>query len=175
MSTRQPQLSLPIVPTLRQCMLSIIKKSTHCVLSLNPKTLTLTTFYWCVMILQIRLVLDSIFDYPRRPVHGTERVTPDALRTYRKCHVFLGPCCLCPLLQPHRGKPRYAEAAIYLPVQGRYKGEYIAECAENKCGYLGGSSLRMLGPLFYRLPGASSSGETVSEAWTPSEKISPKR
>lgn len=53
MSNRQPQLSLPVVPTLRQCMLSVINKSTHCVLSLDPRTLTITTFHWCAVVLQV--------------------------------------------------------------------------------------------------------------------------
>src|ERR1700742_4542741 len=74
-----------------------------------------------------------------RPVHGVERVTPDALHIYRRNHKFLGPCCLCPLFWPGTKETHYTEAAIYLPVQGLYKGEYVAECAESKCGYLGKS------------------------------------
>ena len=73
-------------------------------------------------------------------MHGTVRVTPDALRVYRENHQFLGPCCLCPLLQPLSQEPHYTEAAIYLPLRGRYKGEWVAECAEGRCGYLGRSS-----------------------------------
>lgn len=80
------------------------------------------------------------FSCLHRPVHGTERVTPDAWHIYRKNHQFLGPCCLCPLLQPLSQEPRYTEAAIYLPLRGRYKGEWVAECAEGRCGYLGRSS-----------------------------------
>ena len=29
------------------------------------------------------------------------------------------------------------EAVIHIPVVGRYEGEYVAECAGHKCGYLG--------------------------------------
>ena len=73
-----------------------------------------------------------------RPVKGEGRVTPDALRSYRKTQKFLGPCCLCPLLGSRRGiEHQFVEAAIYIPVYGRYAGEYVAECAKSRCGYLG--------------------------------------
>jgi hypothetical protein len=65
-------------------------------------------------------------------------VAPDALRSYRETHAFLGPCCLCPLVGTQRGiELRFVEAAIYIPVFGRYAGEYVAECAKSECGYLG--------------------------------------
>ena len=73
-----------------------------------------------------------------RPVEGERRVPPDALRGYRETHEFLGPCCLCPLLGTQRGiEHRFVEAAIHIPVFGRYAGEYVAECAKSRCGYLG--------------------------------------
>ena len=53
-------------------------------------------------------------------------------------HEFFNPSCLRALLKP-QGKgeaPRYTEAAIYLPLNGRYKGEWVAECAKGYCGYL---------------------------------------
>ena len=75
-----------------------------------------------------------------RPTTGEKRLKPDALRNYRNTHQFLGPCCLCPLkFGPLKkdGEPCFAEAAIYMPGVGRYEGEYIAECAKSRCGYLG--------------------------------------
>jgi len=72
-----------------------------------------------------------------RPVEGNARVRPDALQSYRKTHQFLGPCCLCPLLTPLSGEPQFTEAAMYVPIFGRYAGEYVAECAKSRCGYLG--------------------------------------
>jgi hypothetical protein len=35
------------------------------------------------------------------------------------------------------GEFHFTEAAIYVPVFGRYTGEYVAECAKSRCGYLG--------------------------------------
>ena len=66
-------------------------------------------------------------------------MAPDALRNYRETHDFLGPCCLCPLLGTQKGieRGRFVEAAIYIPVCGLYAGEYVAECAKSRCGYLG--------------------------------------
>jgi hypothetical protein len=66
-------------------------------------------------------------------------VKPSDLRTYREDHQFLGPGCLCPLMQPVTEEPTFTEAAIYLPVFGRYAGEYVAECAKSRCGYMGQS------------------------------------
>jgi hypothetical protein len=64
-------------------------------------------------------------------------VAPSALCEYREHHQFLGPSCLCPLLQRLIEEPVFTEAAIYIPVFGRYAGEYVAECASSRCGYLG--------------------------------------
>jgi hypothetical protein len=64
-------------------------------------------------------------------------VSPGALREYRGGYDFLGPCCLCPLLEPLSKEPKFTEAAIYMPVFGRYAGEYIAGCAQSRCGYVG--------------------------------------
>ena len=75
-----------------------------------------------------------------RPVEGKERVRPDALHKYRETHQFLGPCCLCSLLTPLSEESHFTdftEAAVYVPIFGRFAGEYVAECAESRCGYLG--------------------------------------
>jgi hypothetical protein len=50
MPKRQLQLSFPKVPTLKQRMLAVIEQSTHCVLSLDPKTLSLKLLHWYAVI-----------------------------------------------------------------------------------------------------------------------------
>ena len=66
---------------------------------------------------------------------------PNELRPYHETHEYLGPGCLCPLLEQLRKKAEYKEASIYLAIDGQYKGEYVAECAEDRCGYLGQSPI----------------------------------
>jgi hypothetical protein len=80
----------------------------------------------------------SVHQFLCRPVEGDRRVAPDALRTYRETHKFLGPCCFCPLLGLQGGvENQFVEASIHVSVSGRYTGEYVAECAKSRCGYLG--------------------------------------
>jgi hypothetical protein len=73
-----------------------------------------------------------------RPVEGNKRVPPRKLKEYRESHDFLGPCCFCPLVGEEKV---YKEAIIDITLWGRFKGEYVAECAasENQCNYLGES------------------------------------
>jgi hypothetical protein len=77
--------------------------------------------------------------YFHRPVKEGVRVPPDGLRQYRNTHQYLGPGCLCPLLEPISENLVFKEAAVYLSASGCYKGEYVAECAKSQCGYLGQS------------------------------------
>ncbi|KAF8340244.1 hypothetical protein F5887DRAFT_1077042 [Amanita rubescens] len=70
------------------------------------------------------------------PIKDGARVPPDGLRQYRQTHEYLGPGCLCPLLERFSKKAPYKEAAMYLAIDGPYKGEYVAECAKHQCGYL---------------------------------------
>ena len=72
-----------------------------------------------------------------RPVERNERVRPDALNNHRETHQFFGPCCLCLLLTTLSGESHFTEAAMYVPICGRYAGEYVAECAKSHCGYKG--------------------------------------
>ena len=65
------------------------------------------------------------------------RISPDKWREYRENHEFLNPSCLCALFQRQSKVHCYTEAAIYLPLNGRYGGEWVAECAKGSCGYLG--------------------------------------
>ena len=114
------------------------------------------------------------FSCLHRPVHGTECVTPDAWNIYRRNHQFLGPCCLCPLLQPLSQEPHYTEAAIYLPLCGRYKSEWVTECAEGRCRYLGRSSSSPK-PNYSYTPLLSPFREGVCQDWASSEEIQHQR
>ena len=64
-----------------------------------------------------------------------ERITPSDLRDHRRSHKFLGPCCVCPLIADDQ--TAFKEAAIFAVASGRFVGEYVAECAESRCGYFG--------------------------------------
>jgi hypothetical protein len=70
-------------------------------------------------------------------MNNSIRVSPDEWRVYRENHEFLNPCCLCPLFEPQGKDSLYTEAAIYLPLSGQCQGEWVAECAKGRCGYLG--------------------------------------
>jgi hypothetical protein len=131
----QPLRSLTI-PTYRQILLFELYESTRCVKTFDPATLSLVTYHWYVVLTFFTNALSYCL---HRPVQGQRRVTPDAWCDYRKSHEFLGPCCLCPLLTPASTEPRFIEAAIYIPILGRYTGEYVAACAKSRCGYIGQS------------------------------------
>ena len=78
-----------------------------------------------------------------RPVnqHG-ERVTPSDFEAYRLSHKVLGPCCLCPFQD--RDVRNYKESPIFMVGLGRYAGEYVAACADNRCSYFGRSRTRLI-------------------------------
>jgi len=103
-----------------------------------------------------------------------ERVAPSALREYREHYQLLGPSCLCPLFQPVSDEPVFMEVAIYIPVFGRYAGEYVAECAQSQCGYLGQSlfMVKIEVRLDVPTPWSSAIREDTSEGWRSSEGIS---
>lgn len=124
------------MPTTRQRMLSAVLNSTDRILTFDLTTLELKTFHWFVITLTFAR---CNFNCLGRPMSGTERLPPDAWREHRKSHHFLGPCCLCPLFQRLGEKPRYVEAAVHMVMRGMYQGEYVAQCARDKCGYMGWS------------------------------------
>jgi len=63
-----------------------------------------------------------------------ERVPPSDFGEHRRLHRICGPGCLCPLKEQ---TGTFTEAAIYVPTQGRYAGQYVAACARGTCGYFG--------------------------------------
>jgi hypothetical protein len=128
-------LAFTTVPTYRQRLLYDVYNSTRRVLSFDPAKRELAPYHWYVTM---------TFDIPtlhcsHRPVREGERVPPGAWRKYREDHQFLGPGCLCPLFEAPSEEPMFVEAAIYLATFGCYPGQYVAECAKSRCGYLGQS------------------------------------
>ena len=81
----------------------------------------------------------SVYSFLRRPMRDSIHVSPDEWCDYRENHEFLNPSCLCALFQPQGEVPCYTEAAVYLPLNGHYRGEWVAECVKGCCRYLGKS------------------------------------
>lgn len=133
MSGHPQQLAFQKVPTYRQILLHQLYAS-PCVMSFDPVTTELVTWFWYVPLPRRHLDTFQIF---HRPVNGQQLVPLSALRDHRDHHQFLGPSCLCPLTQSLSEEPVFKEAAIYIPVFGPFAGEYVAECVESRCGYLG--------------------------------------
>ena len=121
-----------------QLLLLDVYKSTRegRLMSYDPKKGGLVVHHWQVTSVISQVGLTCIFFH--RPVKPDgERIPPEGLRQHREAHEYLGPGCLCPLLEPPGEKLAYKETAIYITTDGRYKGEHVAECAEDRCGYLG--------------------------------------
>jgi hypothetical protein len=141
--------TIPIV-THHQILLRQVRDA-RCVKSLDPVTLTLSTFPWYVWHLSI--LHDCAPHVLYRPVIGQERVVPSLLREHRQSHQFSGPCCLCPLFEPN-GQRVFTEAAMFIARSGRLSGEYVAQCAKGLCGYSGKP------PVSYAEPGTHSPAHT---------------
>ncbi|THH09488.1 hypothetical protein EW146_g8670 [Bondarzewia mesenterica] len=114
MSNLSDQLLLITRPALHRHYLHRIQSSLNQVLQYNPHSDRLSEWAW--------------------PVEGNARVTLSALRDYRLLHRFLGPCCLCPLFAPE-GQRAFTEAAIFMLTSGSRTGQYVAQCAQDECGY----------------------------------------
>ena len=88
-----------------------------------------------------------------RPTANEERVTPDKLSAHRLTHMFLGPSCLCAFLDASNHKEAVMGLAQIVmdpesKHRGEYLGQYVAMCAEQRCGYFGmsdGETVRGLG------------------------------
>jgi hypothetical protein len=137
MPRKVPGLIQPTMPTYREILLDHLYKSVNCVKSFDLATCKLTTHYWYAALIFHKCHCSSLL----RPVHEGRRITPDQLTHHRETHQFFGPGCLCPLLAPVTKEVTFIEAAIYMPVFGSYKGEYVARCAKNRCGYVGETRL----------------------------------
>ena len=66
-----------------------------------------------------------------------KRVSPDMWLEYRTRHIFQGLHCLCPLLWTTDQEPPYTEAKVLLKDSGDHIGEYVADCPNGYCKYLG--------------------------------------
>jgi hypothetical protein len=67
---------------------------------------------------------------PRPTNERGERVTPSDLEGYRLLYQFRGPGCFCSMQ-----RKQFTEAAMYLALRGRFRGEYVASCARKRCKY----------------------------------------
>jgi hypothetical protein len=82
------------------------------------------------------LSIDNIFFFYDRPINEDgERVPPSDLSAFRVLYEFRGPCCLCAFR--YLDLTAYTETAILLCTEGQFVGEYIATCANDRCGYFG--------------------------------------
>ncbi|KAF8227639.1 hypothetical protein L208DRAFT_1295670 [Tricholoma matsutake] len=102
-----------------QILLNKVYNSTNVIWSLEPATLKLTKWHW--------------------PIHARKCIALGTLCEHPEHYQFLGPSCLCLLLQQVSEDPVFTEAAIYILVFGCYAGEYVAECANGRCRYIGQS------------------------------------
>jgi hypothetical protein len=115
--------------------LSKVRTSKNKVLQYDHDIDALSVWKWYVLFLASRLQHLHIHCIERPVTARGERVTPSDLRDHRLSHKFLGPCCMCPLLT--EGGSTFKEAAIFAMPSGCFVGEYVAECADGKCGYFG--------------------------------------
>jgi hypothetical protein len=101
---------------------------------------------------------------------------PEDLRQYREVHQYLGPGCLCPLIEQMGNRPIFTEAAIYIAKVEPYKGEYVAGCAKSHCGYLGKSPFsHFLSRVRAHTFQSSTTREDVYEDWGSVEGLLPAR
>ncbi|KAF8221850.1 hypothetical protein L208DRAFT_1325759 [Tricholoma matsutake] len=104
-------LTVPTAPMYQQILLNKVYNSTNVIWSLEPATLKLIKWHLCVA---WNLAAASLMCW----VHCEH-------------YQFLGPSCLCPLLQQVSKDPVFTEVAIYILVFGHYAREYIAKCANS--------------------------------------------
>ncbi|KAH6901301.1 hypothetical protein BKA70DRAFT_1436342 [Coprinopsis sp. MPI-PUGE-AT-0042] len=91
------------------------------------------------LILHWDLTRDKLYEWawPSDSETG-ERIPPSDLEGHRRTHHFMAPCCLCAISLDDM----YIESTIGLAVvapgserRSEVSGEYIAQCAQRKCGY----------------------------------------
>ena len=70
-------------------------------------------------------------------MNGSKCVMPDMWLEYRMRHKFKGLHCLWPLLQMTDEELPFTEAKILLKDSGDHVTEYVAECPNGCCEYLG--------------------------------------
>ena len=70
-------------------------------------------------------------------MNGSKCVMLDTWLEYRMRHEFKGLHCLCPLLRTTDEELPFTEAKILLKDSGEHIREYVAECPNGHCEYLG--------------------------------------
>ncbi|KAH6880566.1 hypothetical protein BKA70DRAFT_1238729 [Coprinopsis sp. MPI-PUGE-AT-0042] len=95
------------------------------VLHFDFRSESLTIWFWPVY--------DNTDEAVRKdPALENARVPPSDLEGYRRKHELKAPCCLCALMDDLP----YTESRIGLAgTESSRTGAYIAECAQNRCGY----------------------------------------
>ena len=171
----QQVLSFPRVPTYQEHMLNIIERSHHSIHAFGPRKRSLKMFPWCILIHWHLLTFTrSVEPFLCRPLRDSVHVLHNKWCYYCKNHEFLNPSCFCALFQLHGEALRYTEAAIYLLLNGCYRGEWVVESAKGCCRYLDKS----LFPLKIACPyttSPSTPGEALQEAWAPSQELPKKK
>lgn len=99
----------------------------HGILHYHPQTRELATFQWWVLCVEKRM--NSLLNGRPTDVHG-QRIHPSSFEAYREAHIFRYPCCLC------ASRDTYVEVSILQRSRGPCRGQYVAECMTNTCGYL---------------------------------------
>ncbi|KAH6883626.1 hypothetical protein BKA70DRAFT_1238327 [Coprinopsis sp. MPI-PUGE-AT-0042] len=95
------------------------------VLQYDYRSESLSIWFWPVYDSQDEAV-------QRDPSLENARVPPSDLEEYRRKHTLKAPCCLCALMDD----VPYTESRIGLAgTESSRTGTYIAECAQNRCGY----------------------------------------
>ncbi|KAH6905250.1 hypothetical protein BKA70DRAFT_1431342 [Coprinopsis sp. MPI-PUGE-AT-0042] len=95
------------------------------VLHYDVRSESLAIRFWPVYDIQDRAVRED-------PSLENARVPPSDLDEYRREHKLKAPCCLCALMDD----VCYTESSITLAGDESIRtGTYIAECAQNRCGY----------------------------------------
>ena len=86
--------------------------------------------------LDSKLFLNALSDICTRPVNRRrERIAPSDLHDHRATHHLQFPGCFCPIQDGGLGLNK--ETAIYMPIGGPYKNQWVAACATQDCLYLG--------------------------------------
>jgi hypothetical protein len=116
--------------------------STNVVFQYDPETDELVVWGWWVIDRATHVHSGSPGYAVARPIEDENRVPPSGMRDHRVTNKMPNPICFCSMKFRNVNQPKFVEAAIYLITTGLYGGQYVASCANDRCGYFGESSLR---------------------------------
>lgn len=126
------------------------RNSAPTILHWSPNKKDLEVWFWCLIFLSHRRGTPA-HGFNRPTDSNRQRIAPSELEAHRRTHEFRSPCCLCAAdgTHPSGFDSSYIESQIGLvrthpdhlrqTEYGRYNlnGEYVAVCAQRRCGYLG--------------------------------------